>query len=82
MAGGVAQVHDERVEVVGETLRRGGVAGLVELADQGQEPLLAVALVGGLVECLLVGAADALAFAFGQLGQQVAHAVHGAVLAV
>ena len=37
---------------------------------------------GRLVECLPVGPADALALAFGQLGQQVAHAVHGAVLAV
>ena len=41
-----------------------------------------VALVGGLVECLPVGLADAFALAFGQLGEQVAQAVHGAVLAI
>src|SRR4051794_16888768 len=82
MAGRVAQMDDERVEVVGETLRGGGVAGPIELADQRQEPLLGVALVDGLIEGLPVDVADALALAFGQLGQQVAHAVNGAVLAV
>lgn len=82
MAGRVAQVHDERIEVVGETLRRGGVAGAVELADQRQQALLCVALVGGLVERLPIGLPDALALAIGQLGEQVAHAVNGAVLAV
>jgi hypothetical protein len=44
--------------------------------------LLAVALTGGVVERLPVGGADVFALALGQLGQQVAHAVHGAVLAV
>jgi hypothetical protein len=82
VSGRVAQVYDERVEVVGEAFGGGGVAGSVELVDQGPEALLAVALVGGVVECLPVGPADALAFALGQLGEQVAHAVHGAVLAV
>ena len=82
MAGRVAQVHDERVEVVGQASGRGGVAGPVELADERLEPLLCVALAGGLIERLPVGLADAFALALGQLGQQVAHAVNGAVLAV
>jgi len=44
--------------------------------------LLSIALVGGVVERLPVGGADAFAFPFGQLGEQVAQAVDGAVLAV
>jgi hypothetical protein len=75
-------VDDECVEVVGEAFGGGGVAGLVELVDQGLESLLAVALVDGVIERLPVGLADALALPFGQLGQQVARAVNGAVLAV
>jgi hypothetical protein len=82
VAGWVAQVDDARVEIVAKAAGRGGVAGRVELADQGQEPLLSVALAGGLVERLPVRLADAFALAFGDLGQEVAHAVHGAVLAV
>jgi hypothetical protein len=62
-------VDDERVEVVGETLRRGGVAGSVELVDERLQSLLAVALAGDVIECLPLGAADAFALAFGQLGQ-------------
>jgi hypothetical protein len=75
-------VHDERLEVVGEAFGGGGVAGLVKRVDQRLESLLAVVLAGGLIECLPVGPADALAFAFGQLGQEVTNAVNGAVLAV
>jgi hypothetical protein len=45
-------VNDERVQIVGEALRRGGVAGTVEFVDQGPEPLLAVALAGGVIERL------------------------------
>jgi hypothetical protein len=37
VSGRVAQVHDERVEVVGQALRGGGVAGSVELVDQELE---------------------------------------------
>ena len=80
--GRVAQVHDERVQVVGQTLGGGGVAGPVELAGQGVESQPSVALVGGVVECLPVAPADAVALALGQLGQQVADAVNGAVLTV
>jgi hypothetical protein len=80
--GGVAEVHDERVEVVGEALGGCGVAGSFELVDQGLEPLLSVALVGGVIERLPVGLAHPLALSAGQLGEQVAHAVDGAVLAV
>ena len=75
-------MHHERVEVVGEALGGGGVAGPVELVDQRLQPLLAVALVGGIIERLPVGQADAFALTFGQLGEQVAQAVNGAVLAV
>jgi hypothetical protein len=75
-------VHDERVEVVGQALGGGGVAGLVELGDQGLESLPGVVFVDGVIQCLPVGGPDAFALRFGQLGQQVAHAVHTAVLAV
>ena len=78
----VAQVHDERVEVVGQTPRRSGVAGRVELVDERSESLFAVALAGGVIERLPVGLGDAFALTFGQLGEQVADAVNGAVLAV
>jgi hypothetical protein len=74
-------VHDERVEVVGEAAGGGGVAGGVELVDERSEASLCVVLVGGVVECLPVGAADAFALAFGQLGEQVADAVNGAPMA-
>jgi hypothetical protein len=33
MSGRVAQVHHERIEVVSQAFRGGGVAGLVELVD-------------------------------------------------
>ena len=75
-------MHDERVEVVGQASGRGGVAGLVELLDQGVESLLCLPLVDGLIQRLPVGRSDAFALLLGQLGQQVAHAVNGAVLAV
>ncbi len=52
------------------------------MVDQVLESLLAVALVGGLVERLPIGRSDALALTLGQLGQQVAHAVNGAVLTI
>ena len=42
VSGRVAQVHDERVEVVIQALGRGGEAGLVELSDEGLQSLLAV----------------------------------------
>ena len=74
-------MDDERVEVVGEAFGGGGVAGAVELACERLESLLAVALAGGVVERPPVGLAYALALPFGQLGEQVAQAVDGAVLA-
>ena len=82
MSGWVAQVYDERVEVIGEAFGRGGVAGLIEFLDQGLESLLAVLLVDRLVKRLPVRCSHALAFALGQLRQQVAHAMNGAVLAI
>jgi hypothetical protein len=78
----VAQVHDERVEVVGEALGGGGVARPIELVDEGLEALLSVALAGGVIERPPVGLADAFALAIGQLGEQVPNAVNTAVLAV
>src|SRR5206468_7799650 len=50
VSGRVAQVHDERVEVVGQAAGCGGVAGLVELVDERLESLLAVARGGGVVQ--------------------------------
>jgi hypothetical protein len=70
--GWVAQVHDERVEVVGEAFGGGGVADRLELVDQGLESLLSIPRAGGVVERLPVALADAFAFPFGQLGEQVA----------
>ncbi len=75
-------MHDERVEVVAKAPRGGGVAGPLELVDHGRNPLLSVALVGGLIERLPVLPADALALRLWQLREQVAQAVNGAVLAV
>jgi hypothetical protein len=46
----VARVNDERVEVVGETLRRGRVARPIELVDERPQSLLAVAVAGGVIE--------------------------------
>ena len=82
MSGRVAQMHDERVEIIVQALRSSGVAGLLELVDEGLESLLSVVLVDGLIERLPVGASDAFSLSLGQLGQQVAHAVNTAVLAV
>ena len=75
-------MDDERVQVVGQASGGGGVARIVEFVDERSEAPLCVALVGGVIERLPVGLADAFALAFGQLGQQVADAVNGAVLAV
>jgi hypothetical protein len=82
MAQRVAQVHDERIEVIAEASSRRGEAGALELCDQGAEPLACVALVLGLVERLPVGAAHPLAILLGQLRDQVAGPVNGAVLSV
>src|SRR5207247_2427854 len=78
----IAQVDDERLEVVGEATSSGGIAGSLELVDEGLEPRFAVALVLGLVERLPVGPAHPLAILLGQLRDQVPGAVNGAVLAV
>jgi len=82
VAGRVAQVHDEGVEVVGETFGGGGVASAVELVDERLQSLLSVALGGGVVEGVPIALTDALALSLRQLGEQVADAVNGAVLAV
>jgi hypothetical protein len=65
-------VHDERVEIVGEALGRGGVAALVELVDERLEFLLGVAGADRVIERLPVRVLDAFAFALGQLGVEVA----------
>src|SRR5919108_2286901 len=80
--GGVAQVDDERVEVVGEAFGGGGVAGTFELVDQRLELLLGVASVDGRIERLPVRLADPSAFALGHLRVEVPGAVHAAALAV
>ena len=61
MPGRVAQVHDERVQIVGQALRRGGEAALVERVDEGLESLPGVALVDRVIERLLVGMLDPFA---------------------
>jgi hypothetical protein len=82
VSGRVAQVHDERVKVVGEALRNGGIARCFELLDERLESLFSAALAGGVVERPPVGRTHAFALALGQLGEQVAQAVDGTVLAV
>ena len=67
----VEQVDDERIELVGQAAGGGGVTGAVELAGQRLQPLLAVALAGGVVERLPVGLADAFALAVGQLASRL-----------
>jgi hypothetical protein len=58
----VAQVHDERIEVVGQAAGGGFLAGVLELAHEDLEAELAVLDAGRLVECLSVGEADAVLF--------------------
>jgi hypothetical protein len=71
-------VDAERVEIVGQAFGRGGIAGSVELVDERLEPLGAVMLVGGVIQRLPVGLADAFALRLGQLREQVAQALNGA----
>jgi hypothetical protein len=66
--GWVAQVHDERVQIVGQALGRVGEAALVEVVDERLEPVLGVAFVDRVIERLPVRVLDAFAFALGQLG--------------
>ena len=82
MPGRVAQVHDERVEVLSEAFGRGGVAALVELVDERSELLLGVALVERFVERPPVRLADSFAFALGHFRVEVARPVNAAALAV
>jgi hypothetical protein len=67
-------VHDERVEIVGEALGRGGVAARVEFVDERLQSVLGVAGAGRVVERLPGRVLDAFAFALGQLGVKVARA--------
>jgi hypothetical protein len=67
VAGWIAQVNDERVQIVGEASRRGGVAALVELVDEGLESLFGVAGADRVVERLPVGLLDPFALPVGQL---------------
>ena len=67
MAGWVAQVYDERVQIVGEASRRGGVAALVELVDQRLESVLGVAFADRVIERLPVRVLDTFALPLGQL---------------
>jgi hypothetical protein len=60
-------VHHERVQVVGQTLRRGRVAVLVELACERLEFLLGVVGVDRVIRGLPVGVLDAFAFSLGEL---------------
>jgi hypothetical protein len=78
----VAQVNDERVEIVSQALGRGGVAAAVKLVDECLEPMSSVALAGGIIQCLPIRAPDPLAVSLGQFGEQVAQTTNGAVLGV
>ena len=82
MPGRVAQVHDERVQIVGQALRRGGEAAFVELVDECLQSLLGVAFVDRVIERLPVRVLDALTLSLGQFGVEVAGAVHAAAPAV
>jgi len=75
-------VHDERVQIVGQALRRGGEAAFVELVDECLQSLLGVAFVDRVIERLPVRMLDAFALAFGQLGVEVAGPMHAAALPV
>jgi hypothetical protein len=72
----VAQVHDERVQIVGQAPRCGREAFLIELACERLESLLAVADRDRVVERLPVRPLDPFAFALGQLGVEVASSVN------
>ena len=61
VSGRVAQVHDERVEIVRQALGRGGEAALVELVDERLESFLAVAFVDRVIQRLPVGVLDSFA---------------------
>ena len=67
MPDGVAQVHHQGVEVIGEAAGGGGEPALVEVVDQRLQPLLGVGLADRLIERLPVGVLDALALAVGEL---------------
>ena len=81
-AGAIAQVHDKRVEVIGQALRCSPEAILLELLHQCLESLLGVCLADRVIKRLPVGVLDAFALAVGQLGVEVAGAVNAAALAV
>src|ERR1700732_531434 len=78
----VAQMGDESIEIVREASRARRIAGPLELGDEGREPLGSVALVLGLVERLPIRPAHPLALLLGQLREQVARPVNGAMLAI
>ena len=82
MAQRVAQMDNESIEIGREASRGRRIAGPLELGDEGREPLLSVALVLGLVERLPIGPAYPLALLLGQLRDQVARPVNGAILAI
>ena len=62
MSEGVAQVHDQGVEVVGQAAGGRLVAAVLQVVDQDLEAELAVFDAGRLVERVPVGEADAVVF--------------------
>ena len=78
----VSQVHDERVEVVGEAAGGCDEPALVEVVDERLEAALGVLFADRVIERLPVGVLDALALAVGQLGLQIPSSVNTAALAV
>ena len=75
-------MDDESIEIVSEASRGRRIAGPLELGDESREPLPSVTLALGLVERLPVGSAYPLALLLGQLRDQVARPVNGAMLAI
>lgn len=63
----IAELNDERVEVVGEAASGGGEPFGVEPVDQGVQTAFAVLLADRFIERLPVGVLDAFAFGLGEL---------------
>jgi hypothetical protein len=78
----VAQVHHERVQIVGQAASGGGEPFFVELVCERIQATLGVPFADRLIQGLPVGALDTFALPVRQLGVQIPGAVHAAALAV
>ena len=75
MADWVAQVHHQRVEIVGQASGGGGEPVLVEVVDQRLEAVFGVLFADRVIQHLPVGVLDPFAFSVRQLGVEVARVV-------